>query len=93
MCSYPSFALNAQLCFRKRELLVETGPSEERVEDTGLLEKNLGAATVVEKTRTWHDKSSSSKRFVGPVLAYVTPWSVLWLFIFRTVVVKAPCTI
>ncbi|KAF5826821.1 glycoside hydrolase superfamily [Dunaliella salina] len=75
--SHPSSHHYILLSFlRKRELLPEHGPTPETVEESGLLEPTVTAATLYEKSRQWHDEATKIKRTgPTPVLGYVTPWN------------------
>ncbi|KAG2494753.1 hypothetical protein HYH03_006998 [Edaphochlamys debaryana] len=59
----------------RREIDVQTGPSEEQVWDSGLMEKEVSYATLIEHGREYHSESRNVKRVRGFVLGYVTPWN------------------
>lgn len=59
---------------QRREITPLTGPTDEQVWDSGLLEKQLSYATLLERGRQYYEETSV-KRFKGFVLGYVTPWN------------------
>ncbi|KAG2436807.1 hypothetical protein HXX76_006330 [Chlamydomonas incerta] len=59
---------------QRRDIEPRFGPVEEQIWDSGLMEKKLPFATLVEKGREFYE-DASQKRFKGFVLGYVTPWN------------------
>ncbi|EFJ40529.1 hypothetical protein VOLCADRAFT_108109 [Volvox carteri f. nagariensis] len=58
----------------RRQIEPRTGPTDEQVWDTGLIEKELSYINLLERGRE-HYQDTESRRFKNFVLGYVTPWN------------------
>ncbi|GIL75041.1 hypothetical protein Vretimale_2478 [Volvox reticuliferus] len=57
-----------------RQVETRTGPTDEQVWDSGLIEKEMSYVTLMERGREYYE-DTASRRFNNFVLGYVTPWN------------------